>query len=90
MSIPESQLSSKERQRRFVQTVNGFPLPAQEVIADFSSMMIEPDVAARVRRSHIEILGFTGYLKSAGLQQEQVVFVLNYFELPDPTIQRRK
>lgn len=89
MSISENPLSPEERQRRFISVVNGYPDDAQGVIADFSSMMLEPDVAKEIRGSRTEILAFRGQLASSGLEGEQVVFVCNHFGLPDPTAQRR-
>lgn len=87
MAAPERippQVSPRDRHRNFVRKVNRFPEEAQETVATASSMLLEPDVAARFRGNPTDIKAFIGQLTSNGLQPEQVDVVLDYFELANP------
>jgi hypothetical protein len=68
----------------FARRVNGYPEEAQEVVTSLSSMLLEPDVAEKIKRTPTEIKSVIGQLTSTGLSEEEVAVVLDYFALPDP------
>lgn len=78
-SLPDR---TAEQQQEFYQKVASFPEIARELVSDISSMLMEPDVAARFRADTNQHSVMFEWLKASGLDEKQTQEVLEFFGVP--------
>lgn len=66
----------------FMARYGGFPEPAREFLADFSSVLLEPDIRASFINDQSAIQELNAELKNYGLEDKDIKIIYRYFNLP--------